>query len=206
MQLKHWTLGGLFLAGSLWGAVSFSFGALMSGGTEKDKADWSRVQAASPETKTEVQLSVDKVSLDQETHGRFHSATENSLTLRFEEGELYTFQKPDIEKVLTYRPVSERWAGWATLAVSSMIVAILLRGDTEGAPLVLLPFVAAPTEGGDSSFLGPLLLVGGIAAGIGAALGVAADAANRSEGVLLYDAPAPGPTEEGTHQKQIPGQ
>ena len=58
---------------------------------------------------------------------------------------MHTFQKPDIERVLAYRPVSERWAGWATLAVSSMIVAFILRGDTEGAPLVLLPFVAGPT-------------------------------------------------------------
>ena len=117
----------------------------LSGGTEKDKADWSRVRAVSPESKTEVLLSEDKISLDQETHGRFHSATDNSLTLRFEDGQLNTFQKPDIERVLTYRPMSERWAGWATLAVSSIIMAILLRGDTEGAPLVLLPFVAGPT-------------------------------------------------------------
>ena len=117
----------------------------LSGGTEKDEADWSRVQAVSPETKTEVQLSAAKVSPDQETQGRFHSATADSVTLKFEGGQLNTFQKPDIEKVLTYRPVSERWAGWATLAVSSMIMAIVLRGETEGAPLALLPFVAAPT-------------------------------------------------------------
>ena len=117
----------------------------LSGGTERDKADWSRVQAVSPETKTEVQLSENKVSLDQETQGRFHSATVDSVTLELEGGQMHTFRKPDIEKVLTYRPVSERWAGWATLAVSSLIMAILLRGDTEGAPLVLLPFVAGPT-------------------------------------------------------------
>ena len=137
--------GGLFRKMMTAGLVPLLVLTHLSGGTERDKSDWSRVQAVSPETKTEVQLSEDKVALEQETQGRFLSATAASVTLELEGGRIHTFQKPDIEKVLTYRPVSERWAGWATLAVSSIIVAILLRGDTEGAPLVLLPFVAAPT-------------------------------------------------------------
>ena len=136
---------GLFRKTMTAGLVPLLVLTHLSGGTERDKSDWSRVQAVSPETKTEVQLSEDKVSLEQETQGHFLSATADSVTLELEGGQIHTFRKPDVEKVLTYRPVSERWAGWATLAVSSMIVAILLRGDTEGAPLVLLPFVAAPT-------------------------------------------------------------
>ena len=44
-------------------------------------------------------------------------------------------------------------------------------------------------EGGDSSFLGPLLVVGGVAAGVGVALGVAADAATNGEAIVVYKAP-----------------
>lgn len=112
---------------------------------EPESTDWERVQAVLPDTKTAVEFrDYEGRSLDQETDGQFHSATDHALTLTFEDG-LRTFPKAELERVLVYRPVSERWAGWATLAVSSIVVAYLLRGDTEGAPFVLLPFVAGPT-------------------------------------------------------------
>ena len=110
-----------------------------------DLSDWSKIEAIPPDTKTEVQVSAANVPMDQETEGEFHAATGDSLTLRFEDVRTYTFQKSDVYSVSTYRPVSERWGGWATLVVSSVIAAYLLRGDTEGAPLALLPIVALPT-------------------------------------------------------------
>ena len=103
--------------------------------TAQDKDDWSKVQAVTPDAETEVHFTGDRISLDQETKGLFHSATDNSITLAFESGRMSTFQKTDVYKVRTYRPVLERWPGWAALAVSSIVMAVVLRGDTEGAPL-----------------------------------------------------------------------
>lgn len=111
----------------------------------QDKDDWSKVQAVAPDTETEVHLTGDRIFLDQETIGLFHSATDTSITLNFESGGMSAFQKTDVYKIRTYRPVLERWPGWAALAVSSIVMAIVLRGDTEAAPWALLLPVGVPT-------------------------------------------------------------
>lgn len=54
-----------------------------------------------------------------------------------------------------------------------------ILGDEVMTAVILFGISYVRYEGGDSSFLGPLLVVGGVAAGVGAALGVAADAAWR---------------------------
>lgn len=72
----------------------------------------------------------------------------DSITLEFESGQMTTFQKPSVYKVRTYRPVLQRWPGWAALAVSSMVMAVMLQGDTEAAPWALLLPVGVPTAMG----------------------------------------------------------
>lgn len=142
---------------------------------------WDKVSALAVEVPVLVELkSGDRIE------GRFRGLTESELELvtRTAQGKI---PRTEIQTITT-RPKD----GLGDGAAKGAAVGAIATG-------IFGAISYARYEGGDSSFLGPLLLVGGIAAGIGAALGVAADAANRSEGVLLYDAPAPGPQEDGTH-------
>ena len=82
---------------------------------------WSRVQAVSPKTKTEVQLQGSR-----KIKGRFDSATDGSITLRFKDGQTRTLEKSDVRKVLTRRPFSKRWPGWVALGVTFGVLQTLL--------------------------------------------------------------------------------
>lgn len=92
--------------------------------------DWSTVQAVAPGTETEVRLNEDEVVLDSDTKGRFLSATGEAVTLKFKDGQIDTFQRKDIRKVLTRRSLAKRWPGWITLGVSALLVAQL--GNLDG--------------------------------------------------------------------------
>ena len=85
--------------------------------------DWSKMQAVAPNTKTEVQLYKDQAP--QGSHkikGRFLSATADSVKLKFKDGQVTTFQRKDVRKLLTRVPVVERWPGWVALATPIALV------------------------------------------------------------------------------------
>ena len=87
--------------------------------------DWSRVQAVSPKTKTEVQLYKDEVPQgSRKIKGRFDSATDGSITLRLKDGQTRTLEKQAVRKVLTRRPFSKRKPGWIALGVTLGILAL----------------------------------------------------------------------------------
>ena len=89
------------------------------------KADWSRVQAVSRNTKTEVWLYQD-ASPVRRFKGRFEAATADSITLLFKDGQTRTFPKPSVHKVRVPRPFSKRTPGWITLGIVFGIMQTLL--------------------------------------------------------------------------------
>ena len=99
----------------------------------RHRPDWSRVQAVSPKTKTEVQLYKDEAPQgSQKIKGRFDSATTDSLTLRLKDGQTRIMEKSAVRKVLARRPFSKRWPGWVALGVSlaAMEIAIAVLADS----------------------------------------------------------------------------
>ena len=93
----------------------------------RHRPDWSKLQAVASETETVVRLDKDEVLLvrSQKIKGRFHSATIDSVTLKFEDGQTETFQADDVREVLTRLPLGNRWPGWVAVAASSIAVAIV---------------------------------------------------------------------------------
>ena len=72
------------------------------------KADWSRVQAVSHNAKIAVRLYEDVASQrHRKITGRFDSATADSITLRFKDGQTRTIEKGAVRKVLIYRPFAK---------------------------------------------------------------------------------------------------
>ena len=108
--------------------------------------------------------------------GRFLGLTESELELviRSAQGKI---SRTEIQRITT-RPKD----GVGDGAAKGAAVGAIATG-------ILGAIAYATYEGGDSSFLGPLLVVGGVAAGVGAALGVAADAATKGEAIVVYKAP-----------------
>ena len=99
----------------------------LPGCAARHKTEWSRVQAVAPETTTEVQRYEDSSTQEQQKiKGRFLSATDDSVALKLKNGQTDTFQKENIRKVLTRRPLVKRWPGWAALAVTFGVVQTLL--------------------------------------------------------------------------------
>ena len=98
------------------------------------KSDWSRVQAVPHNSKVVVLLYQDEALRgNRRIMGRFDSATADSITLVFEDGQTRIFQKSAVRKVLTRLPFRKRGAGWATLVVASVLVGILwTAGGTSG--------------------------------------------------------------------------
>ena len=110
--------GGLFRMTTITGLALLLFLSILPGCAARHMADWSRVQAVPPKTKTEAQLYKDKASKgSRKVKGRFDSATTDSLTLRLKDGQTRTLEKSAVRKVLTHRPFSKRWPGWVALGV-----------------------------------------------------------------------------------------
>ena len=100
---------------------------ILPGCTARHLPDWSQVQAVSPQTKIEVQLYEDETPQgSRKVKGRFQSATADALTLMLKDGQARTLQKPTVRKVLTRRPLSERWPGWTALAGTFGVLQTLL--------------------------------------------------------------------------------
>ena len=115
------------------------------------KADWSQVQAVPHHRKTKIRLYQD-VALqgNRKIKGRFQSATADSITLVLENGQLRTFPKLTVRKVLTRRPIRKRWPGWVAMAVCSAALEISIALFAESTPPVPLrlgshAFHALPT-------------------------------------------------------------
>ena len=97
------------------------------------KADWSRVQAVPHHRKTFVRLYEDaSLRANRRIKGRFESATIDSITLVFEDGQTRTFPKTAVRKVLVTRPFSKRKPGWITAGVASLMWGVLFALDTSG--------------------------------------------------------------------------
>ena len=84
----------------------------------KSKRDWSRVQAAALGTPAAVVLYKDPT---RRIKGRFHSATDDSVTLTLKDGQRHTFSKWAVRKVLIHRPLGKRYAVWTTAAGSTAL-------------------------------------------------------------------------------------
>ena len=115
------------------------------------KADWSQVQAVPHHRKTKIRLYED-VALqgNRKIKGRFRSATADSITLVLENGQVRTFPKLAVRKVLTRRPIRKRWPGWVAMAVCSAALEISILLFAESTPPVPLrlgshAFHALPT-------------------------------------------------------------
>lgn len=88
------------------------------GGPKRHMPTWSRVQAVSPQTKTEVRLYKDEAPEgSRRVEGRFHSATDDFVTLTLPDGQNRTFQKQSVREFLTHRSFWKRWPGWAALGI-----------------------------------------------------------------------------------------
>lgn len=99
--------------------------ASLPGCVARQLPNWSRVQAVSPETKTEVQLYEGVAPHeDRKVKGRFLSATEDSVRLKLKDGQTRVFQREEVRKVLTRRPFMGRWPGWAALGITLAAMAV----------------------------------------------------------------------------------
>ena len=112
---------------------------------------WSRVQSVTPGTRTTVELYKDQAPRgSQKIEGHFHSATDDSITLRLKGGQRRTLQKSAVRKVLAYRPFGKRTLGWITAGVSSAVsLPLLARPAADltafGVTIYALPFIVLPT-------------------------------------------------------------
>ena len=96
------------------------------------KLGWSPVQAVAPGTRTTVFLYKDQAPSWElrRIKGRFHSATDESLTLNLKNGQRNTFPKSAVRKVLVHRPIGKRYAVWITPLVSTIIFGLgSIRAD-----------------------------------------------------------------------------
>ena len=122
---------------------------------------WSRVQAVTPGTEIKVELYKDQVPRgSRKIQGHFHSATDDSITLRLKGGQRRTLQKHTVRKVLAYRSFEKRYQGWlagaAGLAVSGAVMANSVGAEPGQVPMMLvigtfvpmvIGFLAAPKMG-----------------------------------------------------------
>lgn len=118
---RKWTATGL---------ISLLLLACLPGCAIRDLTDWSRVQSAAPGVETEVQLYDDDILLSHKAKGTLHSATAESVTLEFKDGQTETFQKKNVRQVRTWRDADKRWPAWIALGVSALLVAQL--GNLDG--------------------------------------------------------------------------
>ena len=83
--------------------------AVLPGCVARHMPDWSKVQAVSSDTPTELQLYKEEAPREsRKIKGRFLSATGDSVTLKLKDGQVETFQRKTIRKLLSRVPVAER--------------------------------------------------------------------------------------------------
>ena len=110
---------GRFRKATAAGLVPLLLLVALPGCVARHMPDWSRVQAVKPDTKTEVQFYRDSTLKGaRKIKGRFLSATDDSVTLKLKDGQTRVFQREDVRKVLTRRPLAKRWPGWLALGIT----------------------------------------------------------------------------------------
>ena len=139
------------------GLVPLVLVAVLSGcgGPKRHMPTWSRVLTVPPQTKTEVRLYKDEAPPgSHKIEGRFHSATDDSVTLTLPDSQSRTFQKQSVREFLIHRPISKRWPGWLTWGVALISIPLLMpeRGELVGRKLLFggligFPFAVAAFHG-----------------------------------------------------------
>ena len=90
------------------------------------------MQTVQRETKTQVRLYQDAAPRrSRRIKGRFDSASADSITLVLKDGQQRTVEKPDVRKVLTYRPIGKRWPGWVALGATLLYLEGMLGRDLD---------------------------------------------------------------------------
>ena len=113
---------------------------LLVGLTACATRDWAAVQALTGERITEVQLHEDVAPQEnRKIKGRLDSVTDDSITLRLQDGQRRTFDKQDIHRVLTRRPFSKRTVLMSTLGgVAGYLLGGYIWGNDSYRPLFYL--------------------------------------------------------------------
>ena len=115
------------------------------------KRDWNRVQIVTPGTRTTVLLYKDRAPRGKRKFsGRFHSATDDSVTLLLAGGQRRTLPKQDVRKVLVRRPFKKRYQGWVAAGAGTALGGtMILHPENDlnpmGKLLVAAVVIAAPT-------------------------------------------------------------
>ena len=112
----------------------------------RDLSDWTRVQSVPPETRTEVQLYRDEATAENwKIQGHFHSATDDSVTLKIENRQTRIFQKKVIFKVLISRPPSKKeMIGMLIGNVAGVLIGAAVFSEKDLAPhLAAIPTASA---------------------------------------------------------------
>ena len=93
------------------------------------RRDWSKVQRIAPGTRTRVRLYKDRAPVGiRKLEGPFQSASTEAIMLLLPDGRTLTLRKQAVEKVLTYRPVEERYHGWFAAGASTAYFLASARG------------------------------------------------------------------------------
>ena len=124
------------------------------------RSDWTKVQAVPLGTPTTVVLYKDQAPPGKrKIKGHFRSATTGAITLLLPDGQINTFQKRAVRKVLIPRPFEKRYQGWITLAAASGVTQMLVNIDGASLdqaavahasltlPVTIIAFLVAPKRG-----------------------------------------------------------
>ena len=121
--------------------------------TARGKSDWSKVEALPPGTRTTVELYKDRApSGKRKIEGHFRSATAKNITLLLPDGKRRTLQKPNVRKVLTFRPLSKRYQGWLAMGIAFGVLQTLLSmsartDNVRGSTMLIAHGVFVPSTG-----------------------------------------------------------
>ena len=132
---NDWRCPGRTMAGVRSRLVALLLLTVLPACTTRHMPTWSRVQGVPASTKTEVRLYKDEAPRgSRKLKGRFHSATDDSVTLRLRNGQTRTLQKKAVRKVLTRRPFLKRKPGWIALGVAFAITEFFINIDSGESP------------------------------------------------------------------------
>ena len=121
--------------------------------TARGKSDWSKVEAVPQGTLTAVELYKDRAPAGKrKIEGHFRSATATNITLLLPDGKRRTLQKPNVRKVLTYRPLAKRYQGWLAMGIGFGVLQTLLSvsaqtDNVRGSTMLMAHGVFVPSTG-----------------------------------------------------------
>ena len=102
----------------------------------KIRSDWSKVRAVEAGRPAVVLLYADKAPAGaRKIKGRFESAAAESITLVLPDGQTSTLEKQAVRKILVYRPIAQRWPGWASMAIAAVSMETAAQNIDPGADI-----------------------------------------------------------------------